>query len=96
MLDILIQWIVPVVMVPVVARRHAPSAALAWILFIFFKPLPGLFLYLLIGENIVILETAAEFQLQGTGIRAKIYGIPGPPQTSSAKGKMQSVSSVPM
>ncbi len=40
-------------MVPVVARRHSPSAALAWLILIFFKPWLGLALYLLIGENLI-------------------------------------------
>ena len=47
-------WLVPLVMLPVVARRHTPGASLAWLILIFFSPWLGLVLYLLIGENIVM------------------------------------------
>ena len=40
-----------IVMLVVVTRRRQPSSAMAWLLVIFFWPLPGLVLYLLIGEN---------------------------------------------
>lgn len=45
------EWAVRLVMLMVVTRRRHPSAAMAWLLVIFFLPWPGLVLYLLIGEN---------------------------------------------
>lgn len=50
----LLEWIIPLAMVPLVARRHLPAPAIAWLTFIFFKPWLGLFLYIFIGENIII------------------------------------------
>lgn len=41
-------------MVPVVAARHAPTAALAWLVFIFFEPWLGLLSYVLVGNNFVL------------------------------------------
>jgi cardiolipin synthase len=47
----LLEWVIRIVMLVVVTRRRQPSSAMAWLLVIFFWPLPGLVLYLLIGEN---------------------------------------------
>jgi cardiolipin synthase len=44
------QWIIRLVMIPVVVRRRKPSAAMAWLLVIFFEPAIGLIAYLLLGE----------------------------------------------
>lgn len=48
------QWIIPIAMVPVAAHGHSPVGALAWLLFIFFKPWAGLILYFLFGTNLVM------------------------------------------
>ncbi|HLA83958.1 MAG TPA: cardiolipin synthase [Thermoguttaceae bacterium] len=46
----LLEWVIRVVMLVVVTnRRH--GSPMAWLLVIFFLPVPGLALYLLIGEN---------------------------------------------
>ncbi len=45
------EWLIRVLMVPVVLRRKKPPAALAWLASIFFLPWVGLFFYLLIGEH---------------------------------------------
>ncbi len=45
------EWVIRLVMLAVVTRRRQPSAAMAWLLVIFFLPWPGLVLYLLIGEH---------------------------------------------
>ncbi|MEM5786955.1 MAG: cardiolipin synthase [Syntrophobacteraceae bacterium] len=50
----ILSWLVPLAMLPVVAGRHAPSAALAWLLLLFFQPWFGLVIYFLFGENRVI------------------------------------------
>ncbi|MBN1908613.1 MAG: cardiolipin synthase [Pirellulales bacterium] len=47
----LLEWVIRIVMLVVVTRRRQPSSAMAWLLIIFFLPVPGLVLYLLIGEN---------------------------------------------
>ncbi|MCB9837840.1 MAG: cardiolipin synthase [Phycisphaeraceae bacterium] len=46
-----LEWIVRVVMIPVVMRKKSPQAAMAWLMVIFFEPLVGVFFYLLIGET---------------------------------------------
>jgi len=48
---LLLEWAIRLAMVPVVVRRPRPSDATAWLLIIFFEPIVGLALYLLIGEN---------------------------------------------
>lgn len=46
----LLEWVIRIVMLVVVTnRRH--GSPMAWLLVIFFLPVPGLLLYLLIGEN---------------------------------------------
>jgi cardiolipin synthase len=46
-----LEWLVRLVMLPVVVRRKSqPAVALAWLTIIFLLPLVGLALYLLIGE----------------------------------------------
>lgn len=47
---LVIEWLIPLVMVPFVARRRRPFPAIAWLGFIFAVPLFGVPLYLLIGE----------------------------------------------
>ncbi len=47
-----LEWVIRLGMTPVVLRRRfAPVTALAWLSVIFFLPVLGLVLYLLIGEN---------------------------------------------
>ena len=49
---VLCEWIVRLVMLPVIVlRKEKPTAALAWLAIVFFEPLIGLGLYLLIGES---------------------------------------------
>jgi len=45
------EWVIRLVMLPVVVQRRDPSSATTWLLIIFFFPYFGLVLYLLIGEN---------------------------------------------
>jgi cardiolipin synthase len=44
------EWLIRIGMLLIVPRRRPPSAAMAWLLVIFFEPLVGLALYALIGE----------------------------------------------
>lgn len=44
-------WVIRLVMLPIVTHRRSPTAALAWLMIIFFQPWFGLLMYLLIGEN---------------------------------------------
>lgn len=46
-----IEWIIRVVMIPVVMRKRSPQAAMAWLFVIFFEPIIGCLVYLLIGET---------------------------------------------
>lgn len=46
------EWIIRLVMLPVVVlRKEKPATSLAWLAIVFFEPWVGLLLYLLIGEN---------------------------------------------
>jgi cardiolipin synthase len=45
------EWAIRIVMLAVVTRRRRPVVAMAWLLIIFFQPLVGVGLYLLIGRN---------------------------------------------
>ncbi|MHC4281064.1 MAG: cardiolipin synthase [Planctomycetota bacterium] len=45
------EWIVRVVALFVVVHKRRPTAALAWLVVIFFQPWIGIFLYLLIGRH---------------------------------------------
>jgi cardiolipin synthase len=44
------EWLIRLVMLVVIPMRRSPEAAKGWLLLIFFLPLPGLILYLLIGR----------------------------------------------
>ncbi len=59
-LDVL-GWVIPVLMLPVVASRHSPTAALAWLIFLFFQPWVGLAGYLLFGGNRVMRRLAKSY-----------------------------------
>lgn len=48
---LVLEWLIRLAMLPIVLRRRTPQAALSWLVIIFALPLPGLILYLLIGEN---------------------------------------------
>ncbi|MBI1370554.1 MAG: cardiolipin synthase [Planctomycetes bacterium] len=48
---ILFEWGIRLVMMPVVLRRRTTAQAMAWLLIIFFEPLLGLGLFLLVGTN---------------------------------------------
>ncbi len=46
------EWLIRAIMLPVIVlRQDRPSTCLAWLAVVFFLPWPGLFTYLLIGEN---------------------------------------------
>lgn len=48
---LVVEWLVRLIMIPVVMRKRSPQAAMAWLGVIFFLPLVGVFFYLLIGET---------------------------------------------
>ena len=49
---VLIEWALRLLILPlVVTRKEKPTAALAWLMVVFFEPLVGLGLYLLFGED---------------------------------------------
>lgn len=47
---IVVEWTIRITMLAVVPVRRSPDAARGWLLLVFFLPLPGLILYLLIGR----------------------------------------------
>ncbi|MEZ6047645.1 MAG: cardiolipin synthase [Planctomycetaceae bacterium] len=48
---LLSEWIIRIIMIPVVTHRRKPNSAMAWLLIIFFQPWFGFLIYVLIGEN---------------------------------------------
>jgi cardiolipin synthase len=48
---LIVEWLIRLVMMPILVRRRGSMVAITWLLVIFFEPFVGLFLYLLIGEN---------------------------------------------
>ncbi len=48
---VLSEWVIRLVMLPIVVRRKTPRMALSWLLIIFLLPWLGLVVYLLVGEN---------------------------------------------
>lgn len=46
-----LNWAISLVMVPIVSRRHAPPASLAWLAVVFFMPIIGVLGYVLIGRT---------------------------------------------
>ena len=68
-----IEWILVVVMVPIVARRHSPSSALAWLILIFFKPWLGLFFYLLVGDNLLMRQRLKNYCQRSKEIKSLHY-----------------------
>jgi cardiolipin synthase len=47
-----LQWIIRLTMIPVImVRKQNPAAATTWLAIVFFEPVIGLLLYILIGEN---------------------------------------------
>ena len=46
-----VEWLLRLAMLPIVTRRRPASSAMAWLLIIFFQPIIGVVLYVLIGEN---------------------------------------------
>jgi cardiolipin synthase A/B len=47
---VIIEWMIRIAMLIVVPRMRTPQAAQSWLLLIFFLPIPGLLLYLMIGR----------------------------------------------
>jgi cardiolipin synthase len=45
------EWIVRLIALFIVVRKRRPSAALAWLVVIYFQPLIGMLLYFLIGRH---------------------------------------------
>jgi len=45
------EWLLRIVMIPIVTRRRGPTSALAWLVVIFAQPMIGVVIYLLVGGN---------------------------------------------
>jgi len=46
-----LEWLIRIMMIPVVMRKRSPQSAVAWLAVVYFMPLIGVFVYLLIGES---------------------------------------------
>lgn len=58
---LVLEWTIRLVMLPIIAMRHRPSSALAWLTVVFFEPFIGLGLYFLLGENRLPKKRIAQF-----------------------------------
>lgn len=47
------QWMIRIVLIPIVLRRHRPAVATTWLIVVFFEPFIGLIIYLVIGRQLV-------------------------------------------
>jgi len=47
------QWVIRIVLIPIVLRRHRPAVATTWLIVVFFEPFIGLIIYLVIGRQLV-------------------------------------------
>lgn len=52
-IELIAEWSIRLIMLLVVPFRRIPDAAKSWLLLIFFLPIPGLILYLLIGRTVL-------------------------------------------
>jgi len=48
---VIAEWVIRLVMLFIVPWRRPPSTATAWLLLIYFWPVPGLLIYLLVGRS---------------------------------------------
>ncbi len=68
-------WAIPVIMLPLVASRHTPTAALAWLLLFIFEPWAGLVIYFLFGENRVLRRLTKTYCQRVSEIRSLRYAF---------------------
>ncbi len=47
------QWVIRIVLIPIVLERHRPAVATTWLIVVFFEPFIGLVIYLVIGRQLV-------------------------------------------
>ena len=72
------EWIIRLTMLLYVPQRRSPSAARAWLLLIFFLPLPGVLLYALVGRIYVPRRRIALQRQASQLIRSVQEKIPAP------------------
>ena len=69
------EWIVRIVMLGVVTHRRKPSAAMAWLVIVFFLPVPGAVLYLLLGRDRLPRRRARKHARRVESIRRLADGV---------------------
>ncbi|MCA9279165.1 MAG: cardiolipin synthase [Phycisphaeraceae bacterium] len=50
---LVIEWAIRVLIVPVIIRKHDTAEAITWLAITLFQPIPGLFIYLLLGNQLL-------------------------------------------
>ncbi len=73
-------WLIRVIMLLVIIRRHRPQSALVWLLVVFITPWAGLLLYALLGSNRLPskrVEQHKRFLERMNAARARFNGNPG-------------------
>lgn len=77
------EWIIRLTMLLYVPQRRSPSAARAWLLLIFFLPLPGIVLYALVGRIYVPRRRIALQRQASQLIRSVQERMPTPADTAT-------------
>src|SRR6185312_10003306 len=77
------EWIIRLTMLLYVPQRRSPSAARAWLLLIFFLPLPGIVLYALVGRIYVPRRRIALQRQASQLIRSVQERMPTPVDTAT-------------
>lgn len=50
---LILEWVIRVILIPVIIRKHRPSEAIAWLAITLFQPIPGAFVYILLGRQLL-------------------------------------------
>ena len=50
---LILEWVIRVILVPVIIRKHRPSEAVAWLAITLFQPIPGAVVYFLLGRQLL-------------------------------------------
>jgi len=72
---LLLEWTVRLVMLPVIAMKHRPPSALAWLTVVSFQPFIGLGLYVILGNNRFPQKRIEEFALLRRSLTLDIWPL---------------------
>ena len=73
------EWIIRLVMIPIVTRRRKPNAAMSWLMLIFFLPWAGVLLFLVFGRRQLPRSRRKKAARMYAAIEAEARRFPGHP-----------------